>query len=237
MVELAMRTITKKCKASGIGDIAGHLRYRLNASESNALAVSVDARLPTGDADNLLGSGGTRVTGAVAWSGRAGRFLPHVSAGYTQGIGDGSALFNTVTSCAASTPVAPATNAVTCTPIASPTPLDLKLPNEINFAGGLDTVFYRRLTIGANVFARRIADLTKFRVNDTTAPALSPGDPTVPGTLLQVKGVGANLLLTVASAQVALTDRTVLKTNVIIPVRGDGLSPRLGFGAGLGVRY
>lgn len=237
MVELAQRTVTRKCKASGIGDIVAHARYRLNASDSNALGVAVDAALPTGDADNLLGSGGTRVTGAVVWTGRAGRFLPHASAGYTYGIGHSSDLFNQVTSCTASTPAPPATRATTCTSVASPTLLDLKLPAEINVAGGTDIVFYRRLTIAADVFARRITDLNTFRVNDTTAPALQPGDPPVPGTLLQVKGTGANLLLAVAAAQVALTNRTVLKANLIIPMKGDGLTPRMGFGAGLGIRY
>jgi hypothetical protein len=59
----------------------------------------------------------------------------------------------------------------------------------------------------------------------------------VAGTLLQVKGTGATLLVGVASAQVALTPRTVLKANLMFPVKGDGLSPRMAFGAGLGVRY
>src|SRR4030095_14318302 len=104
MVELAQRTITRQCKASGIGAIVGHLRYRINTSETNALAVSVNASLPTGDADNLLGSGGTRVTGGAAWAGRMGRFLPHASAGYTLGIGNTTDQFNSVTQCTSSTP-------------------------------------------------------------------------------------------------------------------------------------
>src|SRR6185503_1734430 len=106
MVELAQRTVTRKCKASGIGDIVGHLRYRINTSETNALAVSVNASLPTGDADNLLGSGVTR---GVAWAGRMGRFLPHASAGYTLGVGNSSDQFNTVAQCTATAARAPAT--------------------------------------------------------------------------------------------------------------------------------
>ena len=239
MVELASRTITRKCKASGIGDIVGHVGYRLTDSETNGLAVTVDARLPTGDADNLLGSGGTRVTGGVAWRGRSGRFLPHVAAGYTMGIGESSALANSVTSCSSSNAVPPATRVTTCTTNTSPTPLDLSLPAELNIAGGTDMVFYRRLTVGADMFVRRVEKLTKFQVNPTTAPALQPGDPAVPGNLLQVKGTGAMLMVAVASAQVALTDRTLIKTNMLIPMggKGDGLSTRMSFGFGLGVRY
>jgi hypothetical protein len=240
MVELAQRTVTRKCKASGIGDIVGHARYRVNASETNALAVSVNASLPTGDADNLLGSGGTRLTGGVSWAGRTGRFLPHASVGYTLGIGNMSDQFNSFTQCTASSPQAPSTRATTCTQVAAPTPLDLKLPAEINFAGGTDMVFYRHLTIAADLFARRVSDLNTFRVNPTTDPALVAGDPRVPGTLLQVKGPGATLIVGVAAAQVALTDRTVLKANMLIPMGGrvgDGLTARMSFGAGLGVRY
>jgi hypothetical protein len=240
MVELAQRTVTRKCKASGLGDIVGHLRFRVTTSETSALAVSVNGSAPTGDADNLLGSNGSRVTGAVAWTGRAGRFLPHASAGYTLGLGNSTDLFNSVTQCVASNPQAPATRATTCTSVTSPTPLDLKIPAEINFAGGTDMVFYRHLTIAADLFARRISDLNAFRVNPNTDPALQPGDPRVPGTLLQVKSTGATLIVGVAAAQVALTERTVLKANMLIPMRGavgDGLSARWSFGAGLGVRY
>src|SRR5262245_663326 len=239
MVELASRTVTRRCKASGIGDIVGYLAYRLSNSEKNPLAITFAARLPTGDADNLIGAGGTRLTGNVAWRGQAGRFLPHVAAGYTVGIGESSAILNRVTSCTASTPAPPATRATSCTQVPLPTPLDLKLPAEINFAGGTDMVFYRRLTVGADVFGRRIDKLTTFEVSPTTAPALLPGDPLVPGPLLQVKGQGATLLVAVASAQVALTDRTLIKTNLLVPMggKGDGLTPRMSFGFGLGVRY
>jgi hypothetical protein len=229
--------VTRKCKASGLGDVVGHLRYRVNASESNALAVSIDARLPTGKADDLLGSGGTRTTAAVVWTGRSGRFLPHATAGYTIATGNGSALFNSVTSCASTAPASPATRATTCSTTASPTPLDLKLPSEINVAGGTDMIFYRRLTIAGDLFARMVRNLSTFSVNNSTLAALAPGDPTVAGTLLQVKGTNATLLVGVAAIQVALTDRTVLKANWMFPVGGDGLSPRMAFGAGLGVRY
>lgn len=220
MVELASRIVGRRCTASGLGDVVAHGRIRVTSSDTNAVAVSVDARLPTGDADQLLGSGGTRTTASVAWSGQAGRFMPHVNVGYTRSFGNASALFNTVAN-----------------GVASPTPFDLKIPDEINIAGGTDIVFLRRLTVGVDAFARRVQDFRRVRVDTTTAAALSAGDPPVPGTLLRDDGTGANLMLGVAAAQVALTDRTVLKANVMFPLFGDGLRPRVGFGAGLGFRY
>ncbi len=84
----------------------------------------------------------------------------------------------------------------------------------------------------------RIPDLATFEVSPTTAPALQPGDPAVPGTLPQVKGLRATLMHAVVSAQVALIDRTFIKTNMLIPMAGygDGLTVRISFGFGLGVR-
>jgi hypothetical protein len=189
-------------------------------SGANALAASVDARLPTGDQDQLLGTGGTRTTAALIWSGQAGRFIPHANVGYTWSAGHGSALFNTVAD-----------------GVSSPAPLNLKLPAEFDVAGGTDIVFFSRLTVAVDAFARRVQNLSKFSVNSSTAPALSPGDPSVPGTLLQTNGTGATLLVGMAAAQVALTNRTVLKANIMFPLFGDGLTPRVGFGAGLGIRY
>jgi hypothetical protein len=223
MVRQNARVVGRRCSASGLGDIVAHARVRLTSSETNALGVSIDARLPTGDEDQLLGTGGTRTTGALVWSGRAGRLLPHANVGYTFSVGNGSALFNTV-------PTATG-------PAASPTPLDLSIPDEIEFAGGTDVVVARRFTFGIDAFGRRIQDLRRVRIDSTTAAALTPGDPAVPGTLLQSDGLGATLLVGVGAAQVALTDRTVLKANIMFPLFGDGLRTRIGFGAGLGIRY
>jgi hypothetical protein len=220
MVELATRTVYRRCAANGLGDIVVHGRYRLGSLGADGLAVSVDVRLPTGDKDQLLGTGATRTTGAVIWSGRAGRFAPHANLGYTVSIGDGSSLFNSVGG-----------------NVAAPQGLDLAVPNEISFAGGTDIVFFRRLTTAVDVFARRVQSLHRFRVDGTTAGALGSGDPSVPGTLLQDDGTGATLLVGLASAQVALTDRTLLKGNLVFPLVGDGLKPRIGAGVGLGFRF
>jgi hypothetical protein len=220
MVELLSRSIVRRCAASGVGDVAVHARYRIYDSSTNAFAATLTARLPTGNADQLLGTGGTRTTAAIVWSGRAGRFLPHANVGYTSSAGQASPLLNTVAD-----------------GVRSPTAIDLSIPNEINIAGGTGIVFFSRLTVGADAFVRRVQKLSTFRVNDSTAPALAPGDARVPGTLLQANGNGATLAVGIAAAQVALTDRTFLKTDVMFPLFGDGLKPRFGFGAGLGIRY
>ncbi|MGE5244196.1 MAG: hypothetical protein ACM3SQ_08210 [Betaproteobacteria bacterium] len=220
MVELASRTVTRRCTASGLGDVVAYGKARLVSGSTNALGVSLGVRLPTGDPDQLLGTGTTRATASLIWSARAGRFGPHASAGYTRSFGHGSAVFNTISDGAA-----------------VPQPLDLRVPDEIDIAAGTDVYLFSRLTTSFDVFGRQISDLQRFRVDSTTAAALGPGDPAVPGTLLVPDGTGATLLIGVAAAQVALTDRTLLKGNLLFPVWGNGLMPRFGAAVGLGFRY
>jgi hypothetical protein len=69
--------------ASGIGDIV--LRGKLNVAQGDwgGVAAAVDVRLPTGDEENLLGTGSTQFKGFLIASGGKSRFSPHVNAGYT----------------------------------------------------------------------------------------------------------------------------------------------------------
>jgi hypothetical protein len=70
-------------EASGIGDVV--LRGKLNFLQADwgGLALGVDVKLPTGDAENLLGTGSTQVKSFFIASGGKSRFSPHVNAGYT----------------------------------------------------------------------------------------------------------------------------------------------------------
>jgi hypothetical protein len=53
--------------------------------ERAAIAGGIDVRLPTGNADNLLGTGGMRTKMYAAVGSKAQRFSPHVNFGYTFG--------------------------------------------------------------------------------------------------------------------------------------------------------
>lgn len=63
--------------ADGIGDVA--LRVKANLVQSPRIGFSVlgDARLPTGDEENFLGSGATTIRGLAIASARLGSFGPH----------------------------------------------------------------------------------------------------------------------------------------------------------------
>jgi len=78
--------------ASGVGDIVVRSKYALKSGESGALAAGVDLRLPTGDEEDLLGSGSTQTKVFLIASGPATGFSPHVNIGYTFSNGSSTAV-------------------------------------------------------------------------------------------------------------------------------------------------
>jgi hypothetical protein len=73
--------------ATGLGDVAGIVKYRFYAfgtgqPDPGGLAVMATMRLPTGDPDNLRGLGITRTLLSLIASSGQGRFRPHANVGY-----------------------------------------------------------------------------------------------------------------------------------------------------------
>jgi hypothetical protein len=77
------QTFTSTGSASGIGDILIRTKYRFLNVGGGGLAAAVDVRLPTGDEENLLGTGATQTTFMFVASSSHGRFAPHFNTGYT----------------------------------------------------------------------------------------------------------------------------------------------------------
>ncbi len=67
--------------AIGVGDIVFRAKANLGESGIGSVAVLGDVRLPTGDEDELLGSGSTNVRVLGIVSGRYGGFSPHANGG------------------------------------------------------------------------------------------------------------------------------------------------------------
>jgi hypothetical protein len=68
--------------ASGIGDLVVRVKTTLIREGSRALAAGLDARLPTGDEQNLLGAGAMGLRPFAAVSGAFGVFAPHANIAY-----------------------------------------------------------------------------------------------------------------------------------------------------------
>jgi hypothetical protein len=76
-------TFSESGNASGLGDVVLRTKWRFLSSPQAGMALALDARLPTGDELDLLGTGATQLKAFVVGSGHFGWFNPHINAGYT----------------------------------------------------------------------------------------------------------------------------------------------------------
>jgi hypothetical protein len=77
------RLFTAFGSASGLGDITVRIKGAVaGRGGGNGLSLALDLRIPTGDEEDLLGSGASGVAPFLIWSATAGAFSPHVNVGY-----------------------------------------------------------------------------------------------------------------------------------------------------------
>jgi hypothetical protein len=87
--------LTAHGTATGIGDLVVRGKYVLIRQGANGVAVGVDLTLPSGDSDNMLGTGATQAKFFFVGSGSAGeRLAPHINIGYTAAGSGASKQFN-----------------------------------------------------------------------------------------------------------------------------------------------
>lgn len=77
----AVRTV--RGSAAGLGDVEGHLKINVAQGDHVGVAVFGSARFPTGDENNLLGSGAFSGRGLGVLSVRLGQLSTHLNVGYT----------------------------------------------------------------------------------------------------------------------------------------------------------
>lgn len=75
--------IGQRGSASGVGDVALRLKYRVLKNARGGIALAADVRLPTGESRDLLGTGAARVGAVAIGSLTAGKFSPHLNVGYS----------------------------------------------------------------------------------------------------------------------------------------------------------
>lgn len=84
--------ISDEGDASGLGDVLLRGKYRFADAPGGGLAVAIDARLPTGDDKDLLGTGAVATKVFLVGSRDYGRLSPHFNLGYTFSSGGGAAI-------------------------------------------------------------------------------------------------------------------------------------------------
>jgi hypothetical protein len=126
----ATETVQHTGHASGFGDIVLRSKYHFLRAAGAGLAAAFDLRLPTGDENNLLGTGGTQVKLLLIASDERGRLGRHVNLGYTMAHGD---VAGTVAGLSAAS-----------------------LPDEINYTGGVEFIATPRLTVMGDFVGRTL---------------------------------------------------------------------------------
>ena len=85
---LKTQDFTSSGSASGIGDVVVRAKYAFLRREARGLAAGLDLRLPTGDDQNMLGTGATNTQLFFIGSTARGNVSPHVNLGYTISSGN-----------------------------------------------------------------------------------------------------------------------------------------------------
>jgi outer membrane putative beta-barrel porin/alpha-amylase len=144
--------------AAGIGDIVLRSKYRVLSGAGGGLAAAVDLRLPTGDENDLLGTGGFQAKVLLIASTEHGRIAQHVNFGYTVSEGDGVGAPLGLTAAA--------------------------IPDEINYSGGVEFMPSSRVTVMADFVGRTLQDAGRLVLASKqfqyVDPAISTFDPAAP---------------------------------------------------------
>jgi hypothetical protein len=210
--------------ASGLGDVLVRAKYNLFRTDIAAFAAALDLRLPTGDKDNLLGTGALQTQLFFVGSAEYGTFSPHVNFGYTFSNGETSALAGSATA---------ADVAQLALPVAvDPDPVDLSVPDEINYTVGFNVAAGPRVTIGFDMRGRTIRDVPRFQLQSTAYDNRGPGSlPSATVTVdnevgLETTSGNLNLLLGVVGGKINIAGTFILNLTVLFPMNDDGLKPR-----------
>jgi hypothetical protein len=225
-------TVAETRSATGLGDVLLRAKYNFVRSGGNALAAAIDLRLPTGNEDDLLGTGATQTRVQFLASGEYGVFAPHASFGYTFSNGEVSNLTADVDNTVGS--------GVPGDFDIPPPSFDPSVPDEVNYTFGFSAAAHPRLTLGFDLIGRTIRDVFRFDIADRSLPNRGPGD-VPPGTSpfpsddeLIVRGdpetgtrQNLNLLLGVIGGKVNIGRGWLVNAGVLFPLTNSGLQPKV----------
>jgi len=198
------KTFSSSGSASGVGDVIGRLKGRLVKSGATGVALGVDVRFPTGDEEDLLGSGAWGVKPFLVLSVSQRVLSPHVNVGY-QWNGQSVLAGNVVTGEKKS------------------------LPDQFLYAAGVDVGVTSKVTLALDLIGRRV--LKSPRLQPETFHALQGGLTFPSITFLQ--DADFNVTNASAGLKVNAGGRLLLDVNVLFKLDDGGLrdkiTPLVGF--------
>ena len=218
-------TFTESGSSNGLGDMSIRAKYNFLRGDVTSFAAGLDLRLPTGDEDELLGTGATRAEMMFIYSGDYGRVSPHVNVGYTLSSGESS-------SAASELDVDEDDHRLDTIVGLQLADVDLEVPDEFNYVFGLNVAAHPKVTLGFDVRGRTLFDVSRFELRDNVYPNRGAGPlPTAAFTATQefsvIEETGSlNMVLGIVGAKINVAKTLLLNANVLFPMTDGGLKPK-----------
>ena len=183
--------------ASGIGDITIRMKQAIKKSPKNGIALGIDLRLPTGDENNLLGTGAPAVQPFAAWSATYGTFAPHINLGY-QWNGSSTLAGDIEAGVSAD------------------------LPDVAVYALGAVVAVHPRVTLALDVLGRYIIDSPRVHLEDFVA---LDGHSVYPNIAFDTGSI--NELSSAVGLKINVAGRLLLNTNLLMRLNSGGLRDKI----------
>jgi hypothetical protein len=209
--------------ASGIGDLLVNMKGTVWNGEKSKLALGMEARFPTGDEYNLLGTGAYGVKPYLVFS-RLGRVTPHVNVGYQWN--DFSNLY-----------INPCKFNGAC-PAAAGGPLPtLRLPDSLDYSVGADIGIVKKLTFVGDFVGQHYFNAPRVTAAVPASTANIPGIPIPnPSSLPQIAAFNGSNTVGVANGSINVDNvalglkwnpagRLIVSANALIRLDSGGLRP------------
>ena len=198
------KTFQQRGTATGLGDVLLRTKYQMATLDWVGLSGAVDLRLPTGDKRDLLGAG-TQVKMFLIASGGTERFIQHVNVGYTK-----------------------ATNNVERFGLLSELGGDVPVPDELNYAAGLEFVASPRLTLFGDLVGRTLRGAGRLVLsNKSFAFQGATRVETAEFDEFEPRPGNLNLVLGTAGFEFNPVGNWLVSTSVLFPLTDAGLRSRV----------
>ncbi len=193
-------TVIREFESTGIGDVQVRAKWAPYQSERGAAAVAIEARLPTGDQDALIGLPGVRPRLLFLGSTTAGIVSPHVNLSYQ--FGGGGAVVREV-------------------PDGLPELTDVRLGREFGYTLGVEIAAHPTVTFSVDVLGRSLRDAARFEYAER---GLAPGQgtPELQAAFAGVSSLGRASVFTM-TPRVGSLNRWLLAVGAKTSVIGSGL--------------
>lgn len=191
------RVFTARGTATGLGDVMIRLKSTVRKRPGSGLALGVDLRIPTGDAQELLGSGTTGVQPFAIWSATVQQVSPHLNVSYRW---NGRSVL-------AGNPA---------------TGQSADFPDQVAYAAGADVAAGSRVTLAFDLLGRYTLDAE--RLSENTFRALD-NRSTFPNVSFDQRSF--NAMSGSVGMKAMLVDRLLLTANVLFSLDDHGVRDRV----------